>query len=254
MSDTEQKEGSRYLGIIGWAVGFALLIALAYFVGKTLLGKSGPAKPTLKQITMVRIHTPPPPPPKPPEKPPEPPPPQKQEVKMDEPKPQEAPKPAEEPPAQAKLGVDAEASGEGDSFGLGANKGGRDLVASGVPNPGAGTGTGTGTGSAVIARSPTTGPTNRIQYTFYRDVMVRHLNDLLAKVPELKDQDASIPVAIWVDRSGRIEKIDVSGGNLSAERVELLRNALLNGPNLRQLPPENMPQPLRVRIKVQDAG
>jgi periplasmic protein TonB len=225
-------------------LGFSLLIGLAYFVGKTLLGKSATSKPTLKQITMVKIQTPPPPPPKPPEKLPEPPP--KQEVKIDQPKPQEAPKPADEPPPQAKLGVDAAASGEGDSFGLGSNVGGRDLV------QGTG-GTGTGTGPATIG-STSTASVSRVQYTFYRDVMVRHLSDLLAKIPELKEQDSTIPVSIWVDKSGRIERIDVSQANLSAERLEILRSALLNGPTLRQLPPDNMPQPLRLRIKVQDAG
>lgn len=247
MNDEDYKERPKYQGVIAWVLGFAVLLALVYFAGKSLLGKSGHAKPTLKQITMVKIHTPPPPPPKPPEKPPEPPPPQKQEVKMEEPKPQEAPKAADEPPAQAKLGVDSEASGTGDNFGLAANQGGRDLV----QGSGSGTIGGTGTGPA---RTGTTGPVARMQYTFYRDVMVRHLNELLAKVPELKDQDASIPVAIWVDRTGRIERIDTSAANLTPERLELLRNALLNGPILKQLPPDNMPQPLRVRIKVQDAG
>jgi periplasmic protein TonB len=243
MSDEQSEESSKRLRILVWAIGFAVLIALAYFVGKTLLGKAGPSKPTLKQITMVKIQTPPPPPPKPPEKLPEPPP--KQEVKMDQPKPQETPKQDNEPPPQAKLGVDAAASGEGDSFGLGSNVGGRGLV------EGAG---GTGTGTGGVIGSTSTGTVARVQYTFYRDVMVRHLSELLAKIPELKEQDSSIPVAIWVSKTGRIEKIDLSSANLSAERLEILRNALLNGPSLRQLPPDNMPQPLRVRIKVQDAG
>lgn len=242
MSEEDQKTKSNYVGPLVWAIGFAILLICAYFGGKALLGKTGPTKPTLKQITMVKIQTPPPPPPKPPEKPPEVQP--KQEVKLDQPKPQEVPKQADEPPPQAKLGVDAAASGEGDNFGLGSNVGGRDLVASA-----GGTGTGTGT-----IGSTSTGTTNRIQYTFYRDVMVRHLTEILAKIPELKDQDSSIPVAIWVGKTGRIEKIDVAGANLSAERVETLRSALLNGPTLRQLPPDNMPQPLRLRIKVQDAG
>jgi periplasmic protein TonB len=242
MDDDDHKEGSKYLGPLIWAVVFAVLLTLTYFIGKTLMGKGGASKPTLKQITMVKIQTPPPPPPpKPPEKLPEPP---KQEVKMEQPKPQETPKTPDEPPPQAKLGVDAEASGEGDGFGLGSNRGGRDLVQGGN-----GTGTGTGTIAAV-----STGTVSRMQYTFYRDVIVRHLNELLAKIPEFKEQDASIPVAIWVGKNGRIEKIDFSSSNLSADRIDTLRNALLNGPTLRQLPPDNMPQPLRVRIKVQDAG
>jgi periplasmic protein TonB len=241
MNEQEKTDNSKTISIVAWVVGFAVLLAVAFFVGKTLLGKSGKSKPTLKQITMVKIQTPPPPPPpKPPEKPPEQ---QKQEVKMEQPKPQDTPKTPDEPPPQRSLGVDAAATGEGDGFGLGSNVGGRDLVAS----------AGSGTGSGTVGGGPSSAP-SRIQYTFYRDVMVRHLNELLAKVPELKEQDASIPVSIWVNRSGRIEKIDASSANLTPERLELLRTTLLNGPMLRQLPPENMPQPLRVRIKVQDAG
>jgi periplasmic protein TonB len=242
MSTQDEEEKSKYLSIFAWVIGIAIFLALGYFLTKTLLGKSGPSKPTLKQITMVKIQTPPPPPPpKPPEKPPEV---QKQEVKMEQPKPQETPKTPDEPPPQAKLGVDAAATGEGDGFGLGSNVGGRDLVA--------GTG-GSGTGTGTVGGA-TTSTVSRMQYTFYRDVVVRHLSELLAKIPELKDQDVSIPLSIWVGRNGRIEKIDVSSTGLSTERMELLRSALLNGPTLRQLPPENMPQPLRVRIKVQDAG
>jgi periplasmic protein TonB len=245
MDDQDQSQGSKYLAPFIWAVVFTVLLVLAYFIGKTLMGKGGASKPTLKQLTMVKILTPPPPPPpppKPPEKLPDPP---KQEVKIEQPKPQETPKTPDEPPPQAKLGVDAEASGEGDGFGLGANKGGRDLVQGGA-------GTGTGTGGTIASVSTAT--TSRIQYTFYRDVIVRHVNELLMKIPEFRDQDASIPVAIWVGKNGRIEKIDFSASNLSAERIDLLRNALMNGPTLRQLPPDNMPQPLRVRVKVQEAG
>jgi periplasmic protein TonB len=242
MSEVEPKESSKYLTPVLWLIGLIILLAAAYFIGKSLLGKTGPTKPSLKQITMVKIQTPPPPPPKPPEKPPELQP--KPEVKLDQPKPQEVPKQADEPPPQAKLGVDAAATGDGDSFGLGSNVGGRDLVA-------AAGGGGIGTGTIGAA---STGTASRIQYTFYRDVMVRHLSELLGKIPELREQDSSIPVAIWVGKNGRIEKIDVVGASLSAERIEVLRNALLNGPSLKQLPPDNMPQPLRLRIKVQDAG
>jgi periplasmic protein TonB len=245
MDDQDDNERSKYFAPLIWGVVLVLVLVLAYFIGKTLMGKSGAQKPTLKQLTMVKILTPPPPPPPPPkqvEKPPEV---QKQEVKIEQPKPQETPKTPDEPPPQAKLGVDAEASGEGDGFGLGANKGGRDLVQGGQ-------GTGTGTGGTIASTS--TGPTARIQYTFYRDVITRHINELMNKIPEFKEQDASIPVAIWIGKNGRIEKIDFSSSNLSADRIDLLRNALMNGPTLRQLPPDNMPQPLRVRIKVLEAG
>jgi periplasmic protein TonB len=231
----------RLLGPIALALAVISFVGLGWMLYNFLSTASKPGKPTIKQITMVKLQTPPPPP-KPPEKPPEPPPPKpKDEVKLDEPKPAVAPKPAEAAPepAAAKLGIDAQGSGTGDGFGLGGNPGGRDLAPTTIG------GTGTGTGNTTVTRA---------QYTFYRDVIVRHLTEVLGKIPELKDEDLAIPVLVWLDKSGRIERVEVQSTTMSNERVQLVRNTLLSGPVVRQSPPDNMPQPLRLKIRVQDAG
>lgn len=229
------------MGPIALVLGFIGFVVIAWLIYNFFIKGSKPGKPSQKQITMVKLQTPPPPP-KPPEKPPEPPPPKpKEEVKLDEPKPTEQPKPAEAPPAPAApaLGVDAQGSGAGDGFGLNSNPGGRDLAPATI-----------GGGSATTGNTAVT----RAQYTFYRDVIVRHLAEVLGKVPELKDEDLTIPVAVWLDKAGRIERVEIQSTGMSNDRIQLVRNALLSGPVVRQAPPDNMPQPLRLKIRVQDAG
>ena len=185
-SDPLAQESKSRTSLVVWLIVGLTLLAIIYYAVTALMGAKKPGKPSQKQITMVKLQTPPPPPPKPPETPPPPPPP-KEQIKVDQPKPDEAPKPANEPPAPAapKLGVDADASGPGDGFGLAANKGGRDIADSII-----GTGKGGG-GSDVVARA---------QYTFYRDVMVRHVSEALGRVAELRDRDGTIPLLVWLDR------------------------------------------------------
>ena len=237
-ADPMAQESKSRMGLFIWLIAGLVLLALGYFLVTTFMGAKKPGKPSQKQITMVKLQTPPPPPPKPPEPPPPPPP--KEQIKLEQPKPNEAPKPDNEPAQAApKLGVDADANGPGDGFGLAANKGGRDIADSII-------GTGKGTGSTdVVARA---------QYTFYRDVMVRHVSEALGRVAELRDRDGTIPLLVWLDRSGRIERIEIQSTNMSAEQSALVKSTLLASAPVRQAPPENMPQPLRLKVRVQDAG
>lgn len=215
-----------------------LLLALVALVGwglKELF--TGPVKtrPSAQQITLVRPDQPPPPP-KPPEKPPDPPK-VREEVKLDQPKPQDEPVQRDEPPPAGRLGIEGEGSGDGDGFGLGANRGGRDLVGS-APTIGGGGGSGTA----------------RASYLFYRDVVTRHMNDVLSKVPDLREQDLALTIALWIDAHGRIERIDLKNAEMPSEFADRIRSALLAAPPLRQAPPEGMPQPVRVRVRVQEVG
>ncbi len=220
-------------------VVLALLALLVWGAGKLFTGPKH-SKPNAQQITLVKPNLPPPPPPKPPEKLPEPPK-IKEEVKIDQPKPDPTPAKADAPPPAGKLGVDAEGTGTGDGFGLNANRGGRDLV---VGGQGTGTGTGTGTSDGF----------NRTQYVFYRDVVTRHLNEVLNRVPDLKEEEGFVNLLLWVDKSGRLDRIEFKDGAPSSQRANLIRSALMAAPTLRQAPPEGMPQPMRVRVRIQDAG
>lgn len=217
----------------------AALVVLALVVYGLMELFTGPkvGRPSAQQITLVRPNLPPPPPPKPPEKLPEPPKPQ-EEVKIDQPRPQDEPVRADEPPPAAQLGLDADGTGEGDGFGLAANRGGRDILESGPAIGGGGLG---GDGQA------------RAQYHFYRDVITRHVGDVLSQVAELRASDAMFDLALWIDANGRVERIEMGNQGIDAANAERVRKALAAGPALRR-PPEGMPQPVRVKVRVQEVG
>jgi protein TonB len=228
------RAASKRLRALGLAVGVLAAIGLVFALADLFEKPAAPRKPTAQQIQLVRPATPPPPP-KPPERPPEPVKP-KEEVKLDTPKPQEAPRPAEAPPP-APLGVDAAGSGQGDGFGLAANPGGRDLVA--APQIG-----GTVGGGAPVVQ--------RAQYAFYRDVVVRHINDELNRLADLKASDGQIALQVWIDRAGRIQRVELR--DATAAQAELIRGALLGGRALREPPPDAMPQPVWVLVNLRELG
>lgn len=108
------------------AVVAVLLLALlfAYVMKDWLFQDKVTPRKVVQQITMIAV----PPPPPPPENLPEPEPEDEiVEEDIDEPQPEE---PAEVPPAQ-DLGVDADGTAGGDSFGLVARKGGSGLLGGG---------------------------------------------------------------------------------------------------------------------------
>lgn len=214
-------KGGRFRGLraaLPWVAGLLVLVLLGIGL-KSLIGDGGKAKKQkVHQISLLK-PPPPPPPPKPQEKPPEPEM-KKEEVKIDQPKPE--PQQADnQPPEGKQLGVDAEGGAGGDGFGLVGNKGGRDLL-------------GGGGGGAAFA--------------FYTNLVQRHLQDELARNRRLKLTDYRIIVRVWLSRSGAVQKAELAGSTGDPEVDESIRTALLNAGNLREPPPENLPQPLKIRI------
>jgi protein TonB len=233
MSSPDSKPSRLSLRTLGTIALIVLLLVGAYYLVKTFSKPAKKGKPTAQQIQLVRPNTPPPPPPKPPEKPPEPPK-IKEEVKVETPK--EAPK-AEAPPPGERLGVDAQGSGSGDGFGLAANPGGRDITQAGAGGP-------VSLGGVASVRPG--------QFNAYRDLIVRFVNDELNRVDDLKQGSGQLAVLVWVDRSGRIEKVDLR--DATAAQSQLVRSALMNTRGLREPPPESLPQPVWVLINLRELG
>lgn len=199
------------------AVVVLALVALFGFALKKLLGDAGPQKKqTVHNIALLK-PPPPPPPPKPQEKPPEPEM-KKEEVKVEQPKP-DAPNQSDAPEGK-QLGVDAEGGAGSDGFGLVGNKGGRDLLAGG----------------------------GKMAFAFYTNQLQRFLQDELAKHKKLKSADYRVIVRVWLSRAGAVQRVELAGSSGNGEIDESLRKALAEVPALRDPPPENMPQPVKVRI------
>lgn len=205
------------------AVAVLAVMALLGFGLKQLLGDAGPPKKqTVHNIALLK-PPPPPPPPKPQEKPPEPEM-KKEEVKIDEPKP-EARNPSDAPEGK-QLGVDAEGGAGSDGFGLVGNKGGRDLLAGG----------------------------GRMAFAFYTNHLQRVLQDELAKHKKLKSADYRVVVRLWLSRNGALQRFELAGSSGDQSIDDALREALAETPAMREPPPESMPQPVKIRISNRGAA
>jgi protein TonB len=210
--------------------GLVVVVALVVLLVKSMLEQGGkPRKTTIQQIAVLK-PPPPPPPPKPEVKPPEM---KKEEVKIEQPKeqPPDQAKTDQGPPPGDKLALDAEGSSSSDGFGLAARKGGQDLLT-----------VGKGTGG------------ERAQFGWYTGRLQRHLQEELAKREDLKKSDYRVVVRIWLARDGRVERAEVAGSSGNADTDQAIREALGRVSSLAEAPPDNMPQPIRLRITSRGAG
>ena len=210
-------------------LGIVLALVLAGLGIRSLISGKATKKPAAQQISLLKPPTPPPP--KPEEKPPEPV--KREEVKIDQPKPDQAPEPKSDDnkPAGKDLGVDAVGSGPGDGFGLVGNKGGTDLLASGG---------GTGTGS-------------RAQFSVFTSSAQQVLHEEIKKRLKIKNRDYRVSYKIWLDEAGNIKRFELSPTG-TPEVDEDLRMALAVVRGLNLAPPPDMPQPLRFQFTLRPAG
>jgi periplasmic protein TonB len=200
--------------LIGVVIALALLL-------RSFLSAPDSRKPSVTQIALVRPPPPPPPPPKPQEKPPEPPK-IKEEVKIDEPKPDPKPeeaKPADEKPASDKpLGVDAEGTAGSDGFGLAANRGGRDLLS-----------TGSGRGA------------------YYSSLLQRHFFEALSRNRKLLQAEFRVVVRVWLGDDGRVQRAEIVNGSGNSSVDEQIEATLADMSPLRDVPPAAM-RPMQLRL------
>lgn len=208
-----KHELRRYVPFVGGTlIVLALLGGLAKFIAGMLSYVGPPPKPRVQQITLVPI--PPPTPPKLEEPPPE-------EIKeIDLPEPEPLPEQAEnEPPPGEDLGVDADGGAGGDAFGLLGKKGERSLV---------------GSGGSRFGRFAT--------------LLQQELHSYLTERSELRSGSYSVIVKLWISGGGQVERVELVGSTGDRKTDESLRLALADGVRLNQAPPEDMPQPVRIRI------
>jgi len=206
----------------GAALALVVAVLLVLWLRDVLLSAK-PSKPMkLQQITLIR---PPPPPPKPPEeKPPEPE--VKDEVKIDEPQPTPEPQQADAPPPGPDLGVDAEGSGDGDGFGLVGKKGGADLI-----------GSGSGKGNPWAWYD-----------ALVNDAVNSAFQAALAREKALKNKNYKVIVKVWLDSSGKVNRAQLVDSTGDARTDEILKDALNDMRALRDGPPADMPQPMKIRV------
>ncbi|MDE2366154.1 MAG: energy transducer TonB [Betaproteobacteria bacterium] len=204
-------------GIVVLALGGA--VALGLWLKEFLGSDKPPPKQMHQQITLIK--PPPPPPPPPEQKPPEPV--VKEEVKLEEPTPEPMDE-ADKPPPGPDLGVDAEGTGSGDGFGLVGKKGGADLIGGSRGNPWAWY-------DAIV-----------------NDAVNSAFQEALSHEKALKDKNYKVVVKVWIDAGGKVNRVSLADGTGDAKLDELLKNVLQNLKALREGPPADMPQPLKIRV------
>ncbi len=214
-------ERTPWMGrFVGGAIASLFLGGLAWFIVDNIGSKSQVRKPTVQQVAVLR--QPPPPPPRPPEKLPEPPR-VKDEVKIDQPKPEPMPdKPADAAPADKPLGVDADGSAGSDGFGLAANRGGRDITT--IGNPGGG-----GSGR------------------YFTGLLQRNFFDALARNRNAPQDEFSVVVQVWIGDDGRIQRTQIVNGSGNGSLDRLIESTLADMAALRELPPSYLRQ-VRLRL------
>ena len=202
-------------GLVGGSAAFVLVFVagMAYFV--KLLNEPAPEpKRVIQEIALVR-----PPPPPPPEE--EPPPPPEIEEEVDMPEPEQMPEPIEsnEPPP-GPLGLDADGTAGADGFGLLARRGGRDLLASAGD-----------------------------RYGWYAGILQRDIVDYLTGDDQLRSSDYDVNVRLWLAHDGSVEQIEVVRGSGDVRLDERLRTALETMNRVAEAPPDDLPQPILLRIR-----
>jgi periplasmic protein TonB len=213
----ERKQAKPWKGrALGGLLAAAFLIGTVWFVVRAVQNKGTPQKPNVQQVAILK--QPPPPPPKPPEKQPEPPK-IKEEVKIDQPKPEPQPdKPADPAPADKPLALDADGASGSDGFGLGANKGGRDITTIGSNTGGGGNG------------------------RYFTGLLQRNFFEALARNRKGPLDEFSVVVKVWLGDDGRVQRTQLINGSGNSDIDALIQATLAEMAPLREVPPSNLRQ------------
>ena len=237
--DDESEERSlihRHRTAIGLVVGLAALTCVATLAIQIMRGHTAAKK--AEQFSMVRLMPPPPSATPPPTPPPDAPQPKEQpmidqkqmmvpETKPAEPrKRDEAPKPQSRGPS-GPLGVNAKGEGTGDSFGLVGRPGGNGLLGDGDGNGAGGGGT---------------------RWGWYAGEVQATVEKALRDNPRTRAASLKVEVKIWPDKIGRIARVELSGSTGEPALDASLKNQVLNGLQLQEPPPTDMPLPIVMRL------
>lgn len=213
MEDDRKPAWVRWGGV---ALGLVAAVLIALWL-KDLLTPKGPVqKMKVQQITLVR--PPPPPPPPPEQKPPEPE--IKEEVKLDEPQPTpDEPQQADAPPPDGIA--------EGPAGGMATD------IARGVPMlPGSG-----GRGNPWAWYD-----------ALVNDAVNSAVQTALSREKALKNKNYKVIVKLWIDGSGQVTRAALVDSTGDARADEVLKEALKGMRALRDSPPADMPQPMKIRV------
>lgn len=136
-------------------------------------------------------------------------------------------------PAGEMLGLDTEGEGAGDSFGLIARRGGREITTLG--------GGGGGGGGRALR--------DHLLFANYGRLVAQRLEGDLQADATITSREYVVVVLVWVDAQGRITRCELPRSSGYGEIDLELRDLLAKAPLLPD-PPTDLPQPMRLRFTV----
>lgn len=210
----------NWLHLAAYVLGTVAVVALLAWGVRSFLGdgKGKPRKPPT--VTLLPDKPPPPPPPPKEEKKPEPPKEERKEIKVEQPK-EQPPQPAQNEPLKMEG-----AAGNGDSpFTAG-----------------------------TVSRDYLGGSIGTAQQGLYAGRLQRHLQDELNRNRKLRESDYRVTLRVWLRRDGSVDRAELAQSTGSDPLDQLLRETLLQIGAMREPPPDNLPQPIRIRVTARGAA
>lgn len=210
------------MGAVVLVAGVLVLVGMIGWGLYSLLASKGHAPKKPPKISLLPDRPPPPPPPPPP-KPPEPPKAEQKEVKAEPPK---------EPQPQAQnepLKMEG-AAGDG-------------------PSPFA-----AGPVSKEYIGGDTGSAGGRMQNWMFVDRLQRHLQEALNRNRKLREVDYRVTLRIWLAGDGTVKRAELMQSTGNAKVDALLKETLLEVAAMREAPPQDLPQPIRIRVTTRGAS
>lgn len=210
--DPDETRTHKWLPMASAGVLVVVLGGAAFWLVQMMSGTAAPQQPRVQQISIVLPPPPPPPPPRMEEPEPE-----LEEMELEEPDPEPLVDDSAEAPQE--LGLDADGVAGSDGFGLKARKGGRGLLGSGDP------------------------------HAWYAGVLQRELQTLLSNNETVRGLgEYAVVISLSLSEDGLIQSSQLLSGTNNPDLDAALRRALAAGVQLSREPPEDLPQPIRLRI------
>jgi protein TonB len=205
--------------IVGASLGLVAVVAVGALIKDIISSPSGPSR-QVARIALVPDLPPPPPPPPKEEKKIEPP--KIEQKQVEQPKPQEAP-----PQASEQLKMEGAGSADG------------------IAGVQSGTVTEEYRGQTIGGKESEAGGRG---WAWYGGVLQREVQQHLQRSAKLRGSEYRVYLRLWIAGSGEVAKVELAESTGNAEVDEQLRLALADLPVLRDRPPAEMPQPVRLRV------
>lgn len=93
-----------------------------------------------------------------------------------------------------------------------------------------------------------------MQQGLFAGRLQRHIQEELNRHRKLREADYRVVLRLWLRRDGSVERAEMASGTGSETLDQQIREAVLQIGAMREAPPENLPQPMRVRLTARGAA